>query len=612
MAIPVPQGYRARMLQLTAAHQSVVEERPEARKAAGVYYTPGSIVEPMVERTLGRWLAGKAPRRITPLRIVDPACGRGGFLVAAFQCLLDWHLGWYLQDGPRKHGVEICETAPGRWRLTGEEGRRILRAHIFGVDLDPQAVEITRLALCLQLMGEPSPAAMKRQPSPSGEPLLSDLADNIKCGNALVGPDFPSAQASTKTRTPCRISPFDWDAAFPGLAAEGGFQVVIGNPPWGQKAVTDDAVLKHYLRDRYPSSRGIHDLFRPFVEQSVRLLCPGGTLALVLPDIVLLKNYEATRRLLLEHLTLEAIDWWGMAFPSATIDAVTVIGTRKPAPPDHRIQVAVHDMQAPLRHEVAQTDFWANPRCTFNLYLTPAKRKILRRLERCPRLGDCFEVHEGVHSGNIRTELFVHTRLDASCRELYFGRGEISPYRLHWQGAYLRLGAVPTPRTGARYANLGQTRWYERLKLLVRRTGDRVLAAVDRHRRFVSNNFFVVFPRQPSALSLDGLCALLNSRFMTWYFRTIEPRCGRAFAELKIKHLAMFPLPPAIQEAGLCRRINRLGALRARLARRVLHPTEAANLSAPPTQVHDLDGRINALVFRLYDVPDSLVEAPLA
>jgi hypothetical protein len=99
--------------------------------------------------------------------------------------------------------------------------------------------------------------------------------------------------------------------------------------------------------------------------------------------------------------------------------------------------------------------------------------------------------------------------------------------------------------------------------LLVRRTGDSVTAAVDEAGRYASNNFFLLVPTRACHLSLDGLCALLNSRFMTWLFRTIEPREGRAFAELKVKHLVEFPLPPASADCAL---LNELGARQRALA----------------------------------------------
>jgi hypothetical protein len=149
----------------------------------------------------------------------------------------------------------------------------------------------------------------------------------------------------------------------------------------------------------------------------------------------------------------------------------------------------------------------------------------------------------------------------------------------------VRLAAIPAQKTRERYANLGRPEWFERDKVLVRRTGDHLLAAVDRNRRYASNNFFVIFPRQPCALNLDGLCALLNSQFMTWYFRTIEPRRGRVFAELKIKHLRSFPMPP--QEG--CGELNDLGTRRA------------------DGQLVDVE--INRLVCRLFGVPPTIETA---
>lgn len=497
---------------LGRVHERLLESSA-SRKAGGIYYTPEPIVDAVVRSTLGRHLAKKTPTQIRGLTLLDPACGSGAFLLGAFDYLAAWY---------RRHTHVSPEVLPGQ----------ILR-HLHGVDRDPLAVEVTRLALILKAAEQ-------------GATLPPDLAGSIQCGDALLGPDCHG---------------FDWAAAFPAILENGGFSLVIGNPPWGQKGVHSDPTIKRYLAERFPSSAGIHDLFRPFVEQGVLLTAPGGRFGMVLPDIILLKNYPQTRRFLLEQLTLERIEWWGRAFADAHIDVATVVGLKEPAPTGHRAAVRVHD-QPPLAHAIPQADFLANPRYSFNLHLSSARRDVLDRLADCPRLGDYFEVHEGVHSGNMRAELFVSAAVDASCRPLLFGRDEIAPYQLHWRGRYLRLAALPDRKTRERYANLGQPHWHERSKLLVRRTGDFVLAAVDDEGRYASNNFFLVFPRRPCSLSLDGLGALLNSRFMTWYFRAIEPRRGRAFAELKIKHLTVFPLPHHVRDPDGCRQLNEWGQRR--------------------------------------------------
>jgi hypothetical protein len=558
-------------------------QKPALRKANGVYYTPAEIVKHVIRHTLGRLLDGMGPVEAKGIKILDPACGCGTFLVGVYQHLLDWHRDWYVKDGPAKHGRNLVRSADGSWHLMTAEKKRILLNAIHGVDLDLQAVELARQALT-QASGGGLPRRPHRRDKLGGS-LEAALASNIQCGDALIGPDFDRS----------RPNPIDWATAFPATNGSGGFGIVLGNPPWGQKDIVKDGALKEYLWRRYPSSAGIFDLFRPFVELGIRLTAKDGYFGMVLPDIVLLKDYPQTRRFLLDHLTLERIDTWGMAFSDAVIDAVTIIGRKKPAPPDHCVTVCTD----PLCRQTAaipQEDFRANPRHTFNLHLTPARRHVLDKLAHCPRLGDYFEVHEGVHSGNIRAELFVSQKEDDTCRELLFGRDEIAPYRLSWKGRYVRFGAVPERKTRQRYANIGQRQWHEKGKVLVRRTGDFVLAAVDREGRYASNNFFLVFPKQAGSLDLYGLCALLNSRFMTWYFRAIEPRQGRVFAELKIKHLAAFPLPMQVLETNGCATLNKLGSQRAAGFSPAVGPHRRAKPGGSPA----LDAQIDKEVLDLF------------
>ena len=181
---------------------------------------------------------------------------------------------------------------------------------------------------------------------------------------------------------------------------------------------------------------------------------------------------------------------------------------------------------------------------------------------------------------------------------------------MEWQVHPARC--LPRRKTKERYANAGNPEWYARDKLLVRRTGDHVLAAVDRERRYASNNFFIVFPKRECDLLLDGLCALLNSRFMTWYFRTVEPRQGRVFAELKIKHLVVFPLPAAILEPLGCQALNHLGEQRAELAIQSAAAKAPHDRTVLQAQIDATDRQIDRLVYDLYGLAEEeirIVEA---
>ncbi|HVS36006.1 MAG TPA: N-6 DNA methylase, partial [Gemmataceae bacterium] len=375
----VYEQFLGKVIRLTASHMAKVEEKPEVKKAGGVYYTPSYIVDYIVQQTVGRLLEGKTPKEAAGLTVLDPACGSGSFLVGAYRHLLDWHLKQYQENGPEKHKKEVFQAAGGVWRLTTAEKKRILLNNIYGVDIDPQAVEVTKLSLLLKVLEGESQESIETQLKVYRQRALPDLAANIKCGNSLIGPDFYETEqaALLDEEERYRINVFDWKAAFPKIMKEGGFGAVIGNPPWGQKEVADQNGIKDYVWRRYQSTKGIYDLFRPFVEKGIELIRPGGFFGLVLPDIILLKDYIETRKLLLEQLSLQAIDWWGMAFADAVIDAATIVGAKGPTPQGHIVKVAVHDPEAPLAQEMYQADFWSNPRLVFNLHLTSEKRAVL-------------------------------------------------------------------------------------------------------------------------------------------------------------------------------------------------------------------------------------------
>ncbi|HVS52850.1 MAG TPA: TaqI-like C-terminal specificity domain-containing protein [Opitutaceae bacterium] len=554
--------FLGKVIHLTSDHKARVEEKPEVRKAGGVYYTPTYIVDYIVRQTVGPLLERRTPKQVEKIRVLDPACGSGSFLLGAYEFLLAWHLDYYLKNDPaawaKKKTPPIYETAPNahgighgtkNFQLTTAERKRILVNNLFGVDIDAQAVEVTKLSLLLKVLeGEARELQGKQL---DFHRVLPDLGQNIKCGNSLIGSDFYAQPAlpDFDDEARYRINAFDWAVEFKSIMEAGGFDAVIGNPPWGQKETSLDAPTKDYLRTRFVSLAGIFDLFRPFAELAFRLVRSDGMVGQVLPDIVLLKDYAETRLLLLEH-SIQCIDWWGMAFPDAVIDAATVVVLKARPTATHAVRVSVHD-EKPFTHLVPQSDFRSNRRYVFNLFLTPERRALVSKLEQMPRFGDRFEIHEGVHSGNIRDELFVAEKIDSSCREMYFGRDEIRRHYLSWHGKFLRLNAAPAKKTKQRYANVGKPEWFETEKLLVRRTGDFVMAAFDASQRYASNNFFVAIPKSEEKRD-DCLfaCALLNSKLMTWYFRAIEPRKGRVFAELKIKHLESFPVPvgPAVRQ----------------------------------------------------------------
>jgi type II restriction/modification system DNA methylase subunit YeeA len=135
---------------------------------------------------------------VSKLKILDPACGSGSFLIGAYQYLLDWHRDQYIADDPEKwaKGRKPClfQGPGGGWRLTTDERRRILLNNIYGVDIDAQAVEVTKLSLLLKVLEDENAETIGKQLALFQERALPDLGNNIKCGNSLIGPDFYEGQ----------------------------------------------------------------------------------------------------------------------------------------------------------------------------------------------------------------------------------------------------------------------------------------------------------------------------------------------------------------------------------------------------------------------------------
>ena len=305
----VYEQFLGKVIRLTPGHRAKVEEKPEVRKAGGVYYTPTFIVEYIVERTVGTLVEGKSPKQITALKILDPACGSGSFLLGAYQYLLDAHLAWYLNHEPERYArarrPAIFRDSRGQWRLTTAEKKRILLNNIHGVDIDRQAVEVTKLSLLLKVLEDENQETLGQQLSFWKERALPNLNANIKCGNSLIGPDYFDDQLLPAEEEIRRVNPFDWKEEFPNIMAAGGFDVVIGNPPYVRQEMF--AYRKDYLQRKYQTYHGSADLYVYFIERGVSLLKKNGLFCYIVANKWLRANYGKPFREWLRHQCIEEI-----------------------------------------------------------------------------------------------------------------------------------------------------------------------------------------------------------------------------------------------------------------------------------------------------------------
>lgn len=223
---------------------ATIELKPDVKKAGGVYYTPTYVVRYLVNATVGADLqasqladiSGRSKRAAAPYRVVDPACGSGSFLIEVYQKLLDWYLAQYVaaeKTYSKGKDATIYKSSNG-WKLRISERKRILLDHIYGVDIDAQAVEVTKLSLLLKVLEGENSDNLARQLDLFKDRVLPDLANNIQCGNSLIDEEyeslFPADMLDPESRY--TINTFNWDARFRKVFETGGFDAVVGNPPY--------------------------------------------------------------------------------------------------------------------------------------------------------------------------------------------------------------------------------------------------------------------------------------------------------------------------------------------------------------------------------------------
>lgn len=270
--------FLGKQIKIDSAHRVRIEEKPEVKKAGGVYYTPQYIVEYIVENTVGKLVENKNPKQISKIKILDPACGSGSFLIGAYDYLLKLHLNYYTQnldEAKKANALTPVKT------LSTKLKKEILLNNIFGVDIDVNAVEVTKLSLLLKCMEGETEASINSQLSFFNERVLPTLDDNIKDGNSLVDTDYYSDSLDFGQEK--KIKPFNWKIGFPEVFKQNGFDVVIGNPPYVRVQSIDKSQAA-YFKEKYTSAGyGSYDLYVLFLEKSLMLLNLFGVCGMILP-----------------------------------------------------------------------------------------------------------------------------------------------------------------------------------------------------------------------------------------------------------------------------------------------------------------------------------------
>jgi len=546
--------------------KAVIQDKPEVKKAGGVFYTPSYIVEYIVKETVDKLLEGKTPKQIEKLSIVDPACGSGSFLIVAYQHLLDWHLNYYSSSGgSKKYKKELHQTEKGALRLTTQVRKSILLNNIFGVDIDPQAVEVTKLSLLLKVLEGESGETIGKNLTLFHERALPDLGDNIKCGNSLIGSEF-YAQGTLPVLSNddfYRINAFDWPEEFAAIFKAGKFDAVIGNPPYG---ATLYPLEKAYLQSHYKHQSYQLDSYLLFIEMGIKtLLKKDGFWGMIIPNPWLSNiKQDKLRRLVMGSTRVSGIVHFQYpVFKKVVVDTEVVIfrnGYKKGEQPP--VYIVPSEPAADLLEEAtvikgSQDDWLKLADRPINVFLSDSERKLRDKIfAQRYVISDLFKVSVGIkpyQSGKGKpeqTKQMVTNRIydatnkvSAEYRQYLRGKDIGQFYIRPLEDRYLKYGPwLAEPRPAADFD--------APTKILVRQTGDQIIAALDTSQYLCLNNLHVLAPRA-TCVNIHGILGILNSRLMTWCLQAMNPEAGEVLAEVKKEFVELLPIPDPTELAAL-------------------------------------------------------------
>ncbi len=546
-----------------------VQEKPEVRKAGGVYYTPEYIVRYIVKETVGRLLFndvkiqqtsfpnasignpsvdsrqehagmtniqnGKTPDEIAAMSFADIACGSGSFLIEVYSQLLDYHDRWYNAHRDKAKKDDVFER-DGHLHLSLKKKKEILTNNIYGVDIDFQATEVTQLSLYLKLL-ENVTNSETHQLGLFKETILPDLRNNIVCGNSLIGTDIGGLFESESTD---KLKPMNFEDVFPTIMKQGGFDAIVGNPPYS--TITEEN-SKSYFSDKFHSAEGRYDTFELFIEKAVNQCRKGGKVGYIVPSPLITNLYSRKlRKFILENSTIEEIVNFGMdVFQDPTVHTcIIVLNTSKLKNNFVKIKKQVNfvnDLNNSFDYKLSQDQFLTNANFVFDIFFEPSLDGLKQKLNsNTDKLGvRCF-IRQCIKTGN--DDLFVKKSdklLNTPWKQSLRGKS-IERYKTNEKDIFLKYGDWLA-------RNWANKTFYETPKIAVRETGNRITATIDRENRYFLSSLYSIYPKTNSDKhSLEYYLAIINSTLATYYIKKVAFELTKgAFTKVRTNQLSQLP-----------------------------------------------------------------------
>jgi len=599
------------------AKRAKVTKSGRHRKQQGIYYTPTYIVDYIVRNTLGKLLENKRIN-VEKIRVLDPACGSGSFLIKALDILNE-----YYRKNKNDYGQTYLDSTVD---IPFTKRVKILQDNIFGVDLDKQAVEIAQLNLLLKIADKGH--------------RLPLLEQNIKCGNSLIDNKEIAGDKA-----------FKWEDEFKEVIKDGGFNVVIGNPPYVRQEELSE--IKPYLAANYETYQGTADLFVYFVEKELRILREDGYFGMIVSNKWLRAGYGKNLRKFLAGFWIEEfIDFGDLrVFADATIYPCIMI-IRKVKKPNPRIRICKIETLGfgSLREYVRDNSFFINQSELDEKEWNIQKREANELLKKIRSSGLLIEefvgarINYGIKTGlnkafiideKKRAELTDEdSRNEELIKPVLIG-AESKRYSIKSKKNYIiftrrgidisrypsilkhleQFRSELTPKKSKEHEigrKPGKYEWYEiqdtvdyykefeKPKIIWGNLAKRASFSLDETSQFYANAPACILPTNSRYV-----LGILNSRLMSYFLKSICAERQGGFIEQKPVYVSQVPIkkPTKEQEFGIIQHVEEMLQLNENLLKIGDKLTdERARIEK---EIKKVDRQIDELVYQIYEINET-------
>ena len=527
--------------------EEIQEGEVSKRKKEGVYYTPEYITDYICRNTIIPYLTEKESKtveelikeysgrldilenKLSKLKILDPACGSGAFLIKAVDVLMEIHDG--IREERHKTGKYQTVTYGKGGKVKAvygdfmaeeediDKAREIIDHNIYGVDLNEESVEITKLSLFLKIA--------------RGHKKLLDLNEKILCGNSLIDdPEIAGKKA------------FKWEERYYEIFRDGGFDIVIGNPPYTyRKAISESE--KKFFKNSYLSTEGNFDLYKFFMEKTTHLLKNGGVASLIVPNTFLTaKTYQKLRQIFIdEYSILELFDLGQDIFEGVIVENIIFLVKKTQKKSNKTLIKVQRDRNRDFnnlekKHTINLSELQPDNN-SFTIYISNQIRPLISKMQNNSELlGDICYATVGINTGYIKNELTAPTKIDNRYHKMLNGK-DIGRNQVEWPGEWILYDSKVVKSYGDKGRSLPPEYIFTKPKILVQRTRrgmKRKLVCYYDEDKYYNLNRISNILLTSDKFELKYIYVLVNSSLMDFYFNYV-------FNEYEVKPLHLSKLP---------------------------------------------------------------------